>query len=154
MIDTVKTLKLRYKIQIHRRKGKKNETRISYHWKNKKSDQYGKAQLDYCCNEFQHAFDYGFITVETDQRHFQGIKYEERGIRLKEPVICLKTMNEEGYGDEGCPHEEMVLTINNCPFCTSKIEYECVEKKRITHECIKVKREYEDCEDKITEEIL
>ena len=154
MIDKVNpVLKLRYKIEIHKRKGKKNETYIKYHWKNKKSDKYGSAQIDYCCNQMDSALG-AFVTVETDQNHFTGIKYEDKRTRLKEPIICLHSMDESGYGDEGCPHEEIVLPINNCPFCAAKIEYECIEKKRITHECVKVKREYEDCEDKTTEEIL
>lgn len=147
-------MKIRYKVSIHVRKGKKNETHISYLWKNKKSDKYGVVQIDYCCKSMETATAHGFITVELSQYHFVEIKHEERQIKLKEPLVCLYSMNESGYGNDGCPHEEMVLPITNCPFCTEKIEYECVEKKRVTHECIKIKKEYEECEDKITEEIL
>lgn len=147
-------MKLKYKVEIHRRKGEKNKTVFKWHWKNKKSDEYAKPQLEYCCEQMEYAFNHGFIGIEIDQRNMQHIKYNDRYKALKEPMICLTTFNENGFGDDGCPHEEQVLEIKNCPFCQKPIEKEIIEKKRVTHECIKKTVKVEECEDKVTEEIL
>lgn len=149
-------MKLSYKIHTHRYpddKKRKNIIAIIYHWKNKKSDENSTPQFDYCCKDIESAIDHGFITVELSQNHFIGLKYEERRIDLKEPLVCLHSMDESGYGNDGCPHEEIVLPISNCPFCTAKIITECVEKKRITHTCKKTSRVVQECEDNTTEEI-
>lgn len=147
-------MKVNYKIEIHKRKGKKNDVMVILSWKNKKSNRYAERHIEYCCDEMKTAFDYGFITIERTQQHFRSIKYDEKNVKLKQPIVCLFSMNENGYGDDQCPHEEMSLPITYCPFCTKEIVTVCVERKRITHECKKVKHTYEECEDKITEEIL
>ena len=146
-------MKVRYKVEIHRRKGQKNETKFSWHWKTKKSDKYASSQIDFCCDEMKNAYDQGFITIPYVNHDRIDMKYDERREKATEPIVCLHSMNEDGYG-ESCPHNDAVLPIKHCPFCTAKIETELVEKKRITHECKMVKKTYEECEDKVTEEIL
>ncbi len=147
-------MKVNYKIEVHRREKEKNDTILKLSWKNKKSDRWAVRHEDFCCDAMKDAHDQGFITVEINKQSFRDIKYDERDIKLKEPVVCLNSMNEDGYGDEGCPHQEMVLPITNCPFCTASITTNLIEKKRITHTCKKVKHTYEECEDQVKEEIL
>lgn len=149
---TIMRLIVNYKLQIHNRKGKKNETIIITNLRDNKKECIDNKT--YCCEKIKEAFSLGFISVETDQRNFANIKYSEKQIRLDEPVVCLNTFSDTGYSDEGCPHEESVLPINNCPFCQAEIEFICLEKKKIIHECVKKKRIYEECEDKTTEVIL
>jgi len=156
MIEEVKQLKLRYKIYIHRYpddKKRNNQTIIITSWKTKKSE-YHENQIDFCCDSFKQAVGYGYIVIVTNKQNFQHLKYDERKEEFKEPVICLRTFDEQsGYDrDEGL--DEWNLPISNCPFCTAKIETELVEKKRITHTCKKVKKTYESCEDEVTEEDL
>ncbi len=146
-------MKVNYKIEIHRREKKKNDTILKLSWKNKKSDRWAVRHEDFCCDAMKNAMDHGFITIEINKQNFRDVKYDQKYNKLKEPVVCLNSMNEHGF-DEGCPHEEMVLPITNCPFCTALIVYNLVEKKRITHICKKVKHTYEECEDQTKEEIL
>lgn len=147
-------MKLKYKLEIHKRKGEKNKNVIRWHWKNKKSDKYALPQIEYCCVEIEKAIGHGFISIETTQTTLVDIKYDERSYMLKEPSVCLSTYSEDGFNDDGCPHEEKTIAITRCPFCAAPITTELVEKKRVTHECKKVKKTYEECEDKVTEEIL
>lgn len=149
-------MKVSYKIEIHRRKGKVNETILKLRWKNKKSDKWALQHIDFCCLSIKDALDKGFISIEVTQEHFKELNYNDRQFKLKEPVICMCTMNEDGWGgmDEGCPHEETVIPIKHCPFCSTIIETELVEKTRITHECKKVKRSYVECEDKTKVEVI
>lgn len=149
-------MKVSYKTEIHRRKGKKNEIKFKLSWKNKKSDKWSQRHIEYCCDGMKNGVAEGFISTEVSNRLFinNKNKFKIDDERFKEPVVCLYSLNENGYGDEGCPHEEMVLPITHCPFCSAIIEIINVEKKRITHTCKKVKRQYEECEDQIKEEIL
>ena len=147
-------MKVNYKIEIHKRKGKNNDTMLILSWRDRKSDKWAVRHEDYCCDAMKDAVDQGFITIERNKQNFRGVKYDERNVKLKEPLVCLNSMNDGGFGDEGCPHEEMVLPITNCPFCTALIVYNLVEKKRITHICKKIKHTYEECEDQTKEEIL
>jgi len=148
-------MKVQYKQEIHRRKGKKNDTHLRFSWKDNPKDDWGSRHEIYCCDEMKQAVSHGFITVESTKTNFIGIKWNEKEERLKVPLVCLSTMNENG-GDfnDDCPHEEEVLPIKHCPFCTAEITTECLEKKRITHTCKKVQKTYEECEDKVEEEIL
>ena len=150
-------MKLKYKIAIHRYpddRKRKNSTHIITSWKSKETDKYSETQFEYCCDSFKEAVGWGYIVIVTDKRNFNHIKYDQRKESFKEPVICLRTFDEQsGYDrDEGM--DEWNMPISNCPFCASKIETELVEKKRITHTCKKVKKMYESCEDQVEEEII
>lgn len=147
-------MKVSYKIEIHRRKGKVNDTILKLRWKNKKSDKWALQHIDFCCLSIKDALDKGFITIEITQQYFKHLNYNDRKLKMKEPTVCLYTMNENGWGDEGCPHQGVAIPIKHCPFCSTIIETELVEKTRITHEYKKVKRSYVECEDKTKVEVI
>jgi len=157
LTDLVNQLKIRYKIHIHRYpddKKQKNRTSIVTAWKAKNS-KYVENQWDFCCDSFEQAISYGYIVIVTDKNNFYHIKYDERKEELKQPVVCLRTFDEQsGSRDWDEALDEWNLPIQNCPFCTAKIETELVEKKKITHTCKKVQKTYESCEDETTEEII
>lgn len=146
-------MKLQYTITIHHYpddKKKKNETLISVFYKqvNGKTVQYS---YDYCCDAMANAFDYDHITISYDKRNFH-VKGDERLEQLKEPVLCLKSFDENFDYEHGL--DEQNLPIKFCPFCAEEIIFELSKKKKVTHTCKKIKRTYEECQDQIEEEII
>ncbi len=149
-------MKLYYKIHIHRYPDDKKRNNIHHiitSWKTAKS-KYSETQFDYCCENMKTVVGYGYVTIVTDKRNFNHIKYEERKEKFKEPVICLRTFDESSGYERDESIDEWNMPISNCPFCGAKIEIELVEKKRITHTCKKTSRIIEECEDQTTEEII
>ncbi len=139
-------MNLQYAIMIHRypdEKKRRNET-LSSIVHGKPRDNEGPVQYPYCCSEMESAFKRGHITIAHDQRNFY-VKYEERSKKLKEPAVCLKTFDEDHDYDSSL--DEYNMPISFCPFCSEKITFELIEKKKITHTCKKIEKRYQECID-------
>jgi len=147
-------LKLKYKMEIHKRKGEKDKINVEHLWKNKKSDLKYSRHIDFCCDEMKHGIHNGFILIETEFKNNQIITLKDNIslIHPKRPSLCVNSyfIDHTDYKKGACHIQS--IEIKNCPFCKATIEYEMVEKKKMIHKRIKVKKVCEKYEDKITEE--
>jgi len=125
-------MNLQYSIEIHSYpddKNRKNKTIIYTPYKQVVGE-LDSDKYNYCCDEMKKAFYHDHVTISYNRRNFH-VKYGEQSEILKEPVICLKTFDEDFDYEYGL--EEYNLPIKFCPFCAKEITCELIEKKKITH---------------------